>query len=755
MKNKKVFTLIIAILASLPLMAGEGGGTLTHKMLLLTLQVGVIIFAAKLGGMIASLLKLPSVLGELGIGVAIGPYALGGMGFGDGLFAHGIIPPALDAAGNVASIPITPELYGLCTIASIILLFLSGLETNLKLFLKYAFAGSLVGIGGVVASFLLGDLATIYLLPRFLPASFGEIAELASTNLMSAIMHPAALFMGIMSTATSVGITARILSERRQMDSAEGVTIMAGAVIDDVLGIIVLAIGMGVIASQVPDPKTGVVEPLKWKAIGTTAAQAFGVWLGGTALGLVIARRLSWLLKLFRSPVAIATMALGLALVIAGVFESLGLSMIIGAYVMGLALSRTDIRYIVQENLQPVYTFLVPIFFCVMGMMVDCSQLCSKPVLIFGGIYTLLAIIAKICGCALPSLFCGFNAKGALRVGAGMIPRGEVALIIAGLGLSTTINGKPILTQETFGIGIMMTLITTVLAPPMLVGMFNLKGRGVKDQRPNTDNSRPITFAMQTPAAAELMMDKLIRALRENGFLACLVNPDENIWQLSKDSAEINMCRKGSELIFECTPTEQTFIATAIIEVSSELSSLAHDLSRPIKNGQLAAILKEGENGPSVKGSFGMMRYARHFVMVPDLEASSPDDAIVKLVAILKENGRIDDEKTVLAAIRRREEAMPTGLDHGLAVPHGRTDSVDGLVGAVAIVRNPNGIPGYETIDNAPVRIVVLTVSSESNATPHLQLLAHISRRLRDENRRRELLACDNAADMLKFISKE
>ena len=349
------------------------------------------------------------------------------------------------------------------------LLFLSGIETNLKMFLRFAFTGSLVGIGGVVASFLFGDLCAVYLLPKFLPATFGHLADLPT---LQAILSPAAMFMGIMSTATSVGITARILSERRKMDTEEGVTIMAGAVIDDVLGIIVLAIGMGIIAAS---GKAEAGSSVNWLGIGKVAANAFGVWLGGTVIGILLARRISWLLKFFRSPVAIATLAFGLSLVIAGLFESMGLTLIIGAYVMGLALSRTDLKHLIQENLQSVYTFLVPVFFCVMGMMVDVSALCSKPVLIFGAIYTVLAVAAKVVGCAIPSLFCGFNTLGALRVGAGMIPRGEVALIVAGIGVPTVVDGKPILSQEVFGIGILMTLVTTVVAPPCLVALFSTR----------------------------------------------------------------------------------------------------------------------------------------------------------------------------------------------------------------------------------------------------------------------------------------
>ena len=208
-----------------------------EEMMFLVLQIGIIIFAARLGGAIASFLKLPSILGELTAGIVIGPWALGGIGFGpaDGLFAsglfHGGALRAMAAETGHLFDATSPALYGIATLASIILLFLSGLETNLKMFFKYSFVGSMVGVGGVVVSFLFGDLCAVYLLPYF----FDSFKELATMPLAQAMTQEAPLYMGIMSTATSVGITARILSERKKMDSEEGVSIMAGAVIDDVL----------------------------------------------------------------------------------------------------------------------------------------------------------------------------------------------------------------------------------------------------------------------------------------------------------------------------------------------------------------------------------------------------------------------------------------------------------------------------------------------------------------------------------------
>src|SRR3989338_393896 len=159
---------------------------LISRMALLIFQLGVIVFAAWLGGKLFKKLKFPSVLGELISGIIIGPYLLGGIpfpGFGKGLFPF------------FADFPVSAELYGFTTVASIILLFLAGIETDLETFLRFSLSGFFVGLSGVIFSFVLGDLAGVYASRYLFGASYG-------------FMHPIPLFLGVISTATSVGITA-------------------------------------------------------------------------------------------------------------------------------------------------------------------------------------------------------------------------------------------------------------------------------------------------------------------------------------------------------------------------------------------------------------------------------------------------------------------------------------------------------------------------------------------------------------------
>ena len=786
MKNKKLFLVAAVCLAA----AGVFGATESipaypdfnlprvEEMMFLVLQIGIIIFAAKLGGMVAAWMKLPSILGELAAGIVIGPWALGGIGFGTGVFQYGLFHgAALKAMNAAAYLPdgaaaplkamfgttvgggvmfdaTSESLYGIATLASVILLFLSGLETNLKMFLKYSFVGLMVGLGGVIVSFVLGDLCAVWLLPKFF-AVFAEGGKhcLVGIPFAEAMTREAPLYMGIMSTATSVGITARILSEKKKMDSEEGVTIMAGAVIDDVLGLIVLAIGNGIIAANHAAAKLGTAgDAMDWGEIGLVALKAFGVWLGATAIGLLFARYIAKFLKtVFKSPVVIATMAFGLALVLAGFFEFMGLAMIIGAYVMGLALSRTDLKHPIQEMLAPIYTFLVPIFFCSMGMMVDVSALCSKPVLIFGGIYTVLAVAAKVIGCMVPSMCCGFNTLGGLRIGAGMVPRGEVALIIAGLGLSSGY-----LTQEIFGIGILMTLVTTVVAPPALVGLFAPKAKGVRHPKPNREGSRNVVFELTSSVVAKLMMSRLVDELRNEGFFMSELSREDHIWEAAMDDIEFTIQRDGAVIRFACTPAQEAMVMTAWMEVASQMNDLARAVAKPIRREDVGRMLRDPANVKT--GRSGVRRYLQGFVMLPKFRVSSKREAIERMVQAIAEAcpNHVKDVSAATAAVLTREESMPTGLDHGIAVPHGRSAAVTGIAGAVAILDNEgtaNGcVPDYETVDNSPLSIIVLTLANDEQQTPYLQLMSFIARSLRANNGYKRLMACTTPGEMKAFF---
>ena len=423
----------------------EGSEDITELVMRLAFQLSAILLAAKLGGELAErLFKIPSVIGELLVGVAIGPFALGQITITDGFGALFPLPESYGHDGGTV-IPVSVELWSIGQIAAIILLFAAGLETNAKLFIRYAGPGAVVALGGILFPFIFGVVATV---------AFG---------FADAWDDPEALFMGAIMVATSVGITARVLGEKGKLDSPEGVTILAAAVIDDVLGILILSIVVGI-------ADTGSVSASE---VGIIAAKAIGFWIGLMVIGFLTRHYISRFALSFKSPGGTIGIALALAFLSSGLAEAFGLAMIIGAYTIGLALSDSRLKHVIEEGIITLSHALVPIFFVVMGMLVDVGSMTGA--LALGAVITVLAIVGKVIGAGAPALLVGFNLRGSTRIGLGMLPRGEVALIVAGIGLSQGVIGK-----DLFGVAIMMTIITTVLAPIFLIPAFNKGGSGLK-----------------------------------------------------------------------------------------------------------------------------------------------------------------------------------------------------------------------------------------------------------------------------------
>ncbi len=539
-------------------------------MTVLILQLACIVITARVMGFIfAEYLRQPKVLGELAAGMLIGPYALGSLHF-PGLHQPLFLLP--DTA-----LPVSPELYGFASVASIVLLFLAGLETDLPTFLKFSVKGSVVGLGGVLFSFVLGDAAAVLLLPT-----------------VTTFMHPEALFLGTLSTATSVGITARILSEKRKMSSPEGVTILAAAVLDDVLGIVLLAVVVG-IAKVSGGAGTAAGEAVAWGHIGLVALKAFGFWLGCTVIGILVAPKLTKGLKRFKSMSTIAALAFGIALLLAGLSEMVGLAMIIGAYVTGLALSRTDIAHELREGLHGVYEFMVPIFFCIMGMMVDFSAIAA--VFVFGLAYTAFALAGKVLGCGVPALLAGFNLRGALRIGAGMLPRGEVTLIIAGVGLSSGIIGP-----DMFGVAVMTLLVASVVAPPYLIATFKGGSGYAAKLAANTIESETHLIELEFPSSrmAAFIRGEVLRAFQDAEFFVQHIDMNRPFFHVRKDEILITVRQEDARIIVSADHRHEEFVRLLMLETILDLKDFLQGLqsmkSPDMMGAELLMGLFAGEN---------------------------------------------------------------------------------------------------------------------------------------------------------------
>lgn len=685
---------------------GSGGYNLTESMMMLAAQLGVVLLAAKAGNLLFARLKQPAVLGELLSGVVIGPFALGAIslpGFREGLF------PLPEAGGAVS-----PELYAFAAVASIILLFDVGLETDLKLLFRYSAAGGLVGLGGVLVSFGLG---------------------MASTALFSGALlgiplrwtHPVCLFMGVVSTATSVGITARVFSEKRKLDSPEGVTVLSAAVVDDVIGIILLAVVLGMVSA------TSDGGAVNWGEVGWIGVRAILVWLGVTAAGIALSPWISQGLKRLKDGVSMSILALALALVLASLFEQVGLAMIIGAYVAGLSLSRTDISHLLREKLHGVYALLVPVFFCVTGMMIDLNTLLSGPVLLFGGVFSLVALFSKFVGCGAPALFAGFNPRGAARIGAGMTPRGEVGLIVAGIGTNVALmpDGAP-LPPTLFASVVLMVMVSTLLGPPLLSRLLEGNQPGFKPRTRKEDQRLQIEFELPGEELAEFFTRHLLDTFEEEGYFWHRLDRDLGLYQFRKNTAIIDYRVDGGQLRFSGTAQDLQLVRAMLIEAAASFESGLRGLRQPFDTRSLGhEVLSDSEHGTDT-GQLRLADYLDPLHIVLPLRSKDKSGVIDELLRRLAERGEIPDINAAREAIWEREEKMSTALEEGVAIPHGKTDTIDRLVAVMGLA--PEGIDA-NAMDGKPSRYFVLTLSPKSKPGPHIPFMSAVSQALDEKGR--------------------
>lgn len=715
---KKGLLLFVGVLCASTLLAAgsgnSGSGDLTHRMMTLAIQLGVILFAARMGNILFTWLKLPSVLGELCAGIAIGPYALGALW-------PGWIFQVFEMTPGVASpVGVSPELYGLCTVASIVLLFLVGAETDLKMFMRYSAVGSLVGVGGVIFSYIAGAMIAHYML------------GMAWTD-------PTTILLGVMCTATSVSITARILSDKHKLDSQEGVTILAGAVIDDVLGIILLAIGMGLISAQ----ESGAA--FSWGSILGITAKCFGIWLGATIVGILVSRRIAWLLRFCGSHGEVAILTLGVALLVGGFFEKAHLAMIIGAYVTGLSFSRTDMGVMIQEKLHGVYQFLVPVFFVVMGMMVNIGEFAKEGVLLAGLVYTAVAVLAKVIGCGLPTLFFGFTPVGALRVGLGMVPRGEVALIIAGIAAA---HGH----VEILGVAVLMTMLTTLISPTLLLGAFHLKAPGHRKSAEG-DGMPTVTYSFPNHAITNAVMGNILKNLSKEGFFTHQIDPAQGLYQARRDDTTINIVCGDVTIVFSVSPEALPFVRIVMAESLAEFESVLDSLRKPIAESAHIGIAAPDspKTPPKPTSRLGILaRHVNENAIVHRLQSTDRDGIIHELIMRLADLGALNDVNAAEEEVLKRERVMSTGVGFGVACPHARTNAVSSLICAIGVTERP--VDFSEDEEGRACRIVILTLTPDTVNSPYMTFITAVLTALRAPTKREAILQAPDAATIRKTL---
>lgn len=412
-------------------MSGHGPDAVPDILLILAFTL----VAAKLGGEVATRLGQPSVLGELTVGIVLGNLPLLG-------------GPSLAEVAQGETFTVLAEL------GAILLLFQVGLESTPREMLAVGGRAALVAVVGVVTPMLLGY-------------GIGLLFRPSEPWMLHA-------FLGAMLAATSVGITARVLKDADALRAPFARIILGAAVIDDVLGLLVLAIVSGIITAA----STG--QTLGLAPILMIVFKAFAFLVGALVIGSFLSPRLFRSALALRSAGVVQALALSLCFGLAYLAVQAGLAPIVGAFAAGLVLEDIHFEDLVErgerplhESLETLTQLLVPVFFVRMGMLVDIRSFASRSVILFAIALTLAAILGKLaCAFAAPKGISG------LTIGLGMMPRGEVGLIFAGIGAQLILGGRTVVDTGTYAAAVFMVVATTMATPPLLLWSMRRSAAG-------------------------------------------------------------------------------------------------------------------------------------------------------------------------------------------------------------------------------------------------------------------------------------
>ncbi|WP_019423670.1 cation:proton antiporter [Paenibacillus sp. OSY-SE] len=381
----------------------------------LILMLLIILASTKIAGELTVRLGQPAVLGKLLVGIIIGPAVLGWIMDGE-------------------------VIKEMAEVGVILLMFIAGLETDLDQLKKNWKAAFAVAIGGVILPFIGGY----------------------SGGLLIGLDNNQSMFLGLLLCATSVSISVQTLKDLGQLSTREGTTILGAAVVDDVLVVILLAFMLSLLGAG-GEASIGLI--IGKKVLFFAVAIAAGIYL--------VPHVMKWL-----APLRVTEAVISAALIICFAFsyfaDYLGVAGIIGAFAAGIAISQTKFKHEVEHRLEPIaYGIFVPIFFVSVGINVTFEGIGDHIVFII--IFTVIAILTKLLGCGFGARMTGFDRKSAIGIGAGMVSRGEVALIIATTGLEGALFDKVYFTPI-----VIVIILTTLVTPPMLKAAFRQPKAGAK-----------------------------------------------------------------------------------------------------------------------------------------------------------------------------------------------------------------------------------------------------------------------------------
>lgn len=530
---------------------------------LFLVRLGILLIVAHgVGYIFSTYLKLPRVLGEMGVGILLSYNLLGKLPilYGEVLFSPEIIAQ--------------PTFHFLINMATIILLFNAGMHTDIRFFLKFFLKGSLIGLAGIITSFIVA----VVLVRLFVPS-------------VTSVMHPIAIFMGI-ATSTSVGISARILSDKNSLNTLEGNISITAAILDDVLGIIFLAGATSIAYAFLNGEDTNIAS------LVFLAGKEVLVWAVLTVGGVILAKILARYLRILTPFTAIGMTAIGFVLLMGGFAEYMGLSMVIGAYILGLGFSSIDTSIEIQERINDLSGFFVPVFFVLTGIQIDFVSMQAG--ILFSIIYAIGTMAIKMMACGAMAGLCGFNARGMARIGAIMLPRGEVTIIIANIGL-----GLGILTKDLFGTLAFTVFLSILLTPIMLNITFRSNKSGYK--KPILLDDSLVTFCLDslTDITQSYLFNKILDTFQKSGYFVYSLDLSRKLYQFRKKGVGVVMRKTESAIVFSTQHSNVQLIKLIIVEEMADMQLELKDLqesSDGLKNIQLEKSLLSGLVQGNIEG---------------------------------------------------------------------------------------------------------------------------------------------------------
>lgn len=378
------------------------------------ISLSLLLFSAKIFAELFHRIKLPIVLGEILAGIIIGPYALGGLPLFNG-------EPLVILDETIRHIG---------ELAAIVILFVAGLEITPREFLRGGASSFTVGALGVIAPFFVGYI----------------VFSLYGLDALETLLIATAL------TATSIAISIQVLTSLGKMQTKEARLILGAAIVDDILAIAVLSVVLTMLQTGNTTPDLMEITFLILKILGLFVALLIS--------SILIVPRILHRERLWKSQGSIEGITTAIFFGAAGIAALVGLSPIVGAFAIGMAVASTRLIKQVEEYVHKLQIIFAPLFFAIIGAQVDLRGI-NLDVLLIAGIMISVAIATKIVGCGLPSLIFLKNDKNkAMRVGIGMVSRGEVGLIIAGVGATSGV-----LSGDTYTAIIVMVAVTTIITP--------------------------------------------------------------------------------------------------------------------------------------------------------------------------------------------------------------------------------------------------------------------------------------------------